>query len=604
MSHDAVASFLALSGARLEALTLLKVIVLSKVMLSMSGETWHQKLFRGLLQGSSYSAEIFGRTLDHFLGFMVTRWGISENTWIQARGSQGVVKIFNLLYADDIILLATSFQQAHRLLEDVIDILQSIGLSLALEKCKFLVSPDLTPRPIRVRNVTISPVRSFKFLGVLMGFDLNSQTILSARLTNANNSFWGYYRILRRPGAPLRKRLHLLNTYVTSKWRWLSPCVRPVSAVSKTLTVMHNTLLTSLAGLTSDPFVTGGSNWVTRRRASRMCAQSLSHQHWAGIQALAFFSYWGHASRIHTYRFSPISIVLRIRDTHWLQHNWKNVRRRLGYWPNSYRFIQLAWDEMRQLGSPPYWEDGATDKTAWTAFTQTWLQNKKLQPLVYYPDLERVDLHGRSLLQVGETFTLLPFRHVPVEEPYLTSFSYIPSPTADVNAACIQVCSDGSHRNGVGGIATIFLSPYAPIEEAVVAQAKVYGHCTSTKAEIRASILALQMIRAALPYLGDIPIIYMTDSSFVLQVLEEQCLFSCHPHDLHQLLSLWHSISNRVVKQHVKGHSGNPINTIADRSAKAALSFQHHRVTYRTLSFNRVYLVAQNQPLPDFHTWL
>ena len=132
-------------------------------MLSMSGETWHQKLFRGLLQGSSYSAEIFGRTLDHFLGFMLTHWGISENTWIQAQGPDGLVKIFNLLYADDIILLATSFRQAQKLLEDVIDILQSIGLTLALEKCKFIVSPDLTPRPIRVRHVTISPVRSFKF---------------------------------------------------------------------------------------------------------------------------------------------------------------------------------------------------------------------------------------------------------------------------------------------------------------------------------------------------------------------------------------------------------------------------------------------------------
>ena len=580
LSHDALASFLALCGPKLESLTLLKIIVLSRVVLSMAGETWHQKLFQGLLQGSSYSAELFGRTLDHFLGFMVTRWSVSENTWIQAQGNDGLVKIFNLLYADDIILLATSFRQAHRLLEDVIDILQSIGLSLSLEKCRFLVSPDLTPRPIHVRGFTISPVRSFNFLGVLMGFDLNSQTVLSARLTMANNSFWGYYRILRRPGAPLRKRLHLLNTYVTSKWRWLSPCVRPITAVSKSLTVMHNTLLTSLAGLTMGPFVTGSMNWVTRRRASRMCAQALHHQHWAGVQAVSFFSYWGHASRIHLYRFSPISIVLRIRDTHWLHDHWRTHRRRLGYWPNSYRFIQLAWEEHRTLGSPPYWEDGASDRTAWAAFTQTWLTEKQLQPLVYYPDLERVELFGRSLLQVGEAFTLLPFRHVPVESPYMSSFTFVPGPTAETNEACIQVCSDGSHRNNVGGIATVFLSPYSRIEDAVVAQAKVYGPCTSTKAEIRASILALTMIRSALPYLGDMPVIYMTDSSFVLQVLEEQCLFSCHPHDLHQLLSLWHSVSSRVVKQHVRGHTGNPINTLADSAAKAALGFGHFRTLY------------------------
>ena len=64
LSHDAVASFLALSGTHLESLILLKIIVLSRVVLGFSGHTWQQKLFRGLLQGSSYSAEIFGRTLD------------------------------------------------------------------------------------------------------------------------------------------------------------------------------------------------------------------------------------------------------------------------------------------------------------------------------------------------------------------------------------------------------------------------------------------------------------------------------------------------------------------------------------------------------------
>ena len=201
LSHDAVASFLSLCGGRLEALMLLRIITLSRVSLNMSGVSWQQKLFRGLLQGSSYSAEIFGRTLDHFLGFLNTRWSISENTWIQSTDPHGhTTKLFNLLYADDIILLATSFEQAHRLLEGVIDILSSIGLTLALDKCKFIISPDLRSRSLDVRGISISPVRAFRFLGVLMGFDIDSQTILAARLSMTNNAFWGYYKILRVQG--------------------------------------------------------------------------------------------------------------------------------------------------------------------------------------------------------------------------------------------------------------------------------------------------------------------------------------------------------------------------------------------------------------------
>ena len=118
LSHEAVASYLSLCGARIEAFLLLKIITLSRVAINISGAAWQQKLFRGLLQGSSYSAEVFGRTLDYFLGFLTTRWSISENTWIQSSDDNGVVsKTFNLLYADDIILLATSYEQAHRMLD-------------------------------------------------------------------------------------------------------------------------------------------------------------------------------------------------------------------------------------------------------------------------------------------------------------------------------------------------------------------------------------------------------------------------------------------------------------------------------------------------------
>ena len=520
LSHESIASYLSLCGGCLEAFLLLKIITLSRVALSISGTAWQQKLFRGLLQGSSYSAEIFGRTLDYYLGFLHTRWSISENTWIQSTDPSGQLhKGFNLLYADGIILLATSYEQAKRLLEAVVDILAAIGLTLALDKCKFIVSPNLPSRPLRVRSFDISPVRSFTFLGVLMGFDINAQTILAARLSMTNNAFWGYYKILRRPAASLRKRLHLLDTYVTSKWRWISPCIRPVTAVKNMLSVMHNTLLTSLCGLSSDPFVTSSSNWVCRRRASKMCAQALSHQSWAGIQALSFLSYWGHAARLHTYRFFALSVVLRIRDTFWLHRNCKTTRRMPGYWPNSYRLIQLAWEDLRGLGTPPYWENAALDKELWKKFITTWLDAKSLQPHLYYPQLQTVDLLGRSLLQVGERFILLPFRHVPVEEAYDSAFQFVPDVSVDDSEAVIQVCSDGSCKNKQGALAVSFLAPYAPLEQAVLAQASIQGVCKSTRSEIRAGVQALKMIRAALPFLNGLPILYMTDSTFVLQIL-------------------------------------------------------------------------------------
>ena len=605
ISHSAVASYLSQCGPQVESLILLKIIVLSRVVVGIADSSWQQKLYRGLLQGTSYSAEIFGRTLDYFLGFLDTRWNISESTWIQAEVPDGVPrKLFNLLYADDIVLLATSIEQARRLLEGIIEILGTIGLTLALGKCKFIHSPDISPRPIVVRSTTIHPVRAFKFLGILMGFDLNCQTILSARLTMANNTFWGYYRILRRPAAPVRKRLQLLNTYVTSKWRWMSPCVRPVSAVVKMLNVMHTTLLTSLCGLSSDPFLSPSINWVVRRRASKMIAQVLQHQSWSGLQALSFMSYWGHAARIFQSRFSPICLALRIRNTSWLHENWRKCRRQLGFWPNSFRYIQLQWEQYRPLGSHPFWEVFAQDRIGWKNFVSSWLKIKNLDPLIYYTNLETVDLGRRSLLQIDEKFSLLPFRQPPFETDYDTSFSVIISPAHHDEESTLRVCSDGSSKDNKGALAVTFLAPYAPLSSAVVVQAKVSDFCTNIRAELRAAIQAFKMIRQSIRFLPHMHFYYMTDSMYVLQSLEEHSQFSSHPHDRLELCHLWKMISSCTTAYHVRGHSGHPLNTLTDTAAKEAMCFRHDRTLYRTADYGKVFLTSQLHPSPPFPNWL
>ena len=605
LSHSSVAKFLAQCGPRLESHVLLKIIVLSRVLISISDVSWEQSLLRGVVQGSSYSAEIFARTVDYFLGFVVDRWSNTESTWIQSMDPNGVHRrLFNLIYADDIILLATSYAQATRLLEGVVDTLTSIGLTLALDKCKFFSSPDLGVHPLVVRDVVIRHVSSFKFLGVLVGFNISSQAVLSARLSMAHNSFWGYYRILKRKGGPVKTRLHLLNSFVTSKWRWLSPCIRPVTMVVNMLMVVHTTLLTSLCGFASDPFLTIGHNWVSRRRASRMCAQACSHSTWPGTLASSFLGFWGHAARLWTYRYSPLTVAMGIRDGVWLQAFAHSHRRVRGYWPNCVRFLQLAYESLREPWEPAFWVDKALDRQAWLTFSTSWLTFKSLSPSKFYSDLSSVDLHGRCLLQIGDTFKLLPFRHVPVEPPYGTSFEIAPEAEAETDTDCLQVCSDGGCRAGKGSLAVTFLAPYAPLDEAVIIHGKISEPCTNIKAELLAAVQALKHIRTFLSYFPSIPFVYMTDSMLVVQALEELANITCHPSTVHELLSLWRQVCRfgRVV--HVRGHKGHPQNTLTDKAATQALTFSHSRLVYRKYDYNTVYMCQPNQSPPRFHSWL
>ena len=123
------------------------------VTVSIAESSWTQTLQRGILQGSPYSAELFARTIDYYLGALCQKWSDEEDTWLQSIDPGGTFrKIFTLLYADDLILLATSHAQATRMLQQVIAVFKVIGLQLSLRKCKFIASPCLPCRPPHLRR--------------------------------------------------------------------------------------------------------------------------------------------------------------------------------------------------------------------------------------------------------------------------------------------------------------------------------------------------------------------------------------------------------------------------------------------------------------------
>ena len=139
LNHEAVARFLASLGSHQESKLLLDVITRSRVTLSFANVTWEQGLKRGVLQGSAFSAELFARTLDFFVAPLTGEWARTETTWI--RDSRGV-PLFAIIYADDILLLATSTGQLVRMLNGLQDTLEAIGLQLARGKCQYIRSPD------------------------------------------------------------------------------------------------------------------------------------------------------------------------------------------------------------------------------------------------------------------------------------------------------------------------------------------------------------------------------------------------------------------------------------------------------------------------------
>ena len=331
LSHSALAAFLAtITGSR-EAELLLDIIVNSRVELSLQGTSWTQMLRQGILQGSSYSAELFARCIDHYLSPLNDTWCQNENSWLT---TQEGAKLFLAPFADDLVLLATSKEQAQRLLADCEKCLEAIGLRFNHKKCKYIQSPGFSKSPLKLKSGDVCWQANFIFLGVLLGFQLTCLAVLSARIAKVSNAFWGYFRILRQPTVGLSKRLRMFDCFITSRWRWISPAVRPTKTVHQYLRTLQTSFLTAMLRFSRDPFQGSIDSWVARRRASRIAAQRVDHRTWQGEHTKSFFGYWGHAARYLPNACIPITVMLKVRGPEWLWANSHLQKRLPGRWPD------------------------------------------------------------------------------------------------------------------------------------------------------------------------------------------------------------------------------------------------------------------------------
>ncbi|OLP76043.1 Retrovirus-related Pol polyprotein from type-2 retrotransposable element R2DM, partial [Symbiodinium microadriaticum] len=180
LSHEALASYLAKAQGSREAEALLDVICNSQVGLGLQGTSWDQPLRQGVLQGSSYSAELFARCVDFYMSFTNSEWQQREDTWLQTQAGR---KLFLTPFADDLVLLATSREQAGRLLQDTVKCLGAIGLKMNWKKCRYVQTPGFPKTPLTSCGADVQWTQSFIFLGILIGFQLSCHAVLAARMT-------------------------------------------------------------------------------------------------------------------------------------------------------------------------------------------------------------------------------------------------------------------------------------------------------------------------------------------------------------------------------------------------------------------------------------
>ena len=284
------------------------------------------------------------------------------------------------------------------------------------------------------------PLKSFEqfiFLGAPLGYGLGPLEVLGHSLRKASNSFFGFKRILSAPSCPLTIKFTLLDTYITSRWRWLAPAAFPTVRAVDSLEAMKNTFLLSVTRIRGDPFESWVRNTMARRRACRLLCQALAGPSWAGTWATQLWRYWGHVWR-HTLDLPNVRLV---RQTSQFALEANIVR------PGVVEHIiprkfQKAFRSLAGFEAFTSWEIAASDRRLWRNLEKTWRAKwvQKLDPAVA-PDYL---MHMQLLVVGAKLYVLRPVRDLISETPYKSAFLHIQEVTRLSMQSCVLLrhCCD------------------------------------------------------------------------------------------------------------------------------------------------------------------
>ena len=145
------------------------------------------------------------------------------------------------------------------------------------------------PQVKQSNSAAIQVLQSFVFLGTFIGFAVAPD--LSRSLARCMNAYWANYGTLKSCMTAVADRLMLLTSFITSKWRWMSPAVRPPTSVLRLLEACHTDLLMMVCNPARDPHCGSGADWISRQRAARMIRQYVGQSPWQAIQIQQFARY-------------------------------------------------------------------------------------------------------------------------------------------------------------------------------------------------------------------------------------------------------------------------------------------------------------------------
>ncbi|CAE7276591.1 pol [Symbiodinium sp. CCMP2456] len=411
LSQAAVFRWLMDCSPGIECERLFQLLQGTSVELALGGETHRVSLDRGLMQGTAYSADVFSRVMDYFLAPLHDVFSRQFSDWDEYCLS---LPHF-IIYADDIVVFAETPAALQSKLQQIIDVLATIGLEVNPDKSCVMASHDgCVPGVfLRGRGLPLQSQDSLVFLGVPLHHSPNPQLIITHLLRKTSNAYYGFKRIMDAGQAPIATRLHIFNTFITSKWAWAAPLLMPNARALRRLEAAKNTFLLSLFRLPTDPLMSWVDNTITRRRAVKVICRQNGGPDWRKTWLLRQWSYLGHLART-----SHLQPMMRILKACGLSSSIRPVPRPAWLADLLIRRVQRVYQTWPWATMIPAWEAFAQDRIQWANhaswWVSHWVQDDAVPSIEYLQERQVVILRGKQgildcFLRPAKDFTEVPY---------------------------------------------------------------------------------------------------------------------------------------------------------------------------------------------------
>ena len=133
-------------------------------------------------------------------------------------------------YADDIILVASSKADLHRMIHEVVDGFASVGLNIGAEKTHWTSLPAAPDDVLHVVDVDVAWESSITFVGSVIDPSCSEALAIDYRTTQAMKA-WGRWKpSLRCRAVSAMKRCWLVYRAVFASVLWLAECWVPTQS--------------------------------------------------------------------------------------------------------------------------------------------------------------------------------------------------------------------------------------------------------------------------------------------------------------------------------------------------------------------------------------